>query len=143
MREHHIGIVVKNVEESQKIFEKLGYKVCSEVTVDEYQHNRILFLKNEETQQKIELIEALDGQSTIKNFKSGFHHICYEVDERENFREIFKEMEIGKIFTHDLIAPALDNRCVVFAYLKNGMFVEYILGGGEDAGYVYANSGNN
>jgi len=40
MREHHIGIVVKNVEESQKIFEKLGYKVCSEVTVDEYQHNR-------------------------------------------------------------------------------------------------------
>jgi len=52
------------------------------------------------------------------------------VDNRENFREIFKERGIGKIFTRDLIAPALDNRCVVFACLKNGMFVEFILGGG-------------
>ncbi len=143
MREHHIGIVVKNVEESQRIFEQMGYKALSEVIMDEYQHNRILFLENEETQQKMELIEALDGQSTVKNFKSGLHHICYEVDERENFREIFKEMGIGKIFTRDLTAPALDDRCMVFACLKNGMFVEFIFGGGKDAEYVCANSGNN
>ncbi len=128
MREHHIGIVVKKMEASQRIFEQLGYKVHSEVITDEYQHNKILFLENDETFQKIELIEALDELSTIKNFKPGLHHICYEVDETENFRKIFKEMCIGKIFTRDLMAPALGNRCVVFAYLKNGMFVEFILG---------------
>lgn len=130
MREHHIGIVVKNIEESQRIFEQLGYEAHSETITDEYQHNRILFLENKETLQKIELIEALDGLSTVKSFNSGIHHICYEVDKRENFREMFKEMGIGKIFTRDLTAPALDNRYVVFACLKNGMFVEFILGGG-------------
>lgn len=143
MREHHIGIVVKNIVESQRIFEQLGYKASSKTIVDTYQHNKILFLGNEKTLQKIELIEALDEQSTVKNFKPGLHHICYEADEGENFREVFREMGIGKIFSHDLTAPALDNRCVMFACLKNGVFVEFITGGEEDAGYVCTNSGDN
>lgn len=142
MKEHHIGIVVKNVEESRIIFEQLGYEVCSAVIEDEFQHNKILFMKNKKTLAKIELIEALNEKSTVKNFKSGIHHICYEVEEQENFREIFKKMGIGKIFTRDMIAPALDNRYVVFAYLKNGMFVEFILGGRKDERYVHANSEN-
>lgn len=143
MREHHIGIVVKNIVESQRIFEQLGYKASSKTIVDTYQHNKILFLGNEKTLQKIELIEALDEQSTVKNFKPGLHHICYEADEGENFRVVFREMGIGKIFSHDLTAPALDNRCVMFACLKNGVFVEFITGGEEDAGYVCTNSGDN
>lgn len=131
MREHHIGIVVKKLEESQEIFEKLGYRVCSKVTIDEYQYNRILFLENEKSLQKVELIEALNEQSTVKNVKLGIHHICYEVGEVESFHEIFKEMNIGKIFTRNITAPALDNRYVVFACLKNGLFVEFVMEGGK------------
>lgn len=143
MREHHIGIVVKKIEESQVIFERLGYNVCSEITVDEYQYNRILFLDNKETLQKIELIEALNENSTVINVKPGIHHICYEVGEQENFREIFRKMNIGKIFAHDITAPALENRYVVFACLKNGVFVEFVLGGEKNERYVCANSKDN
>lgn len=71
---------------------------------------------------------------------SGIHHICYEVEEQYDFREIFKKMSIGKIFTDDMIAPALGYRQVVFACLKNGMFVEFLLGGGKDEGTVCTNS---
>lgn len=128
MREHHIGVVVESVEASGKIFSCLGYNVCSEVTIDKYQHNKIVFMKNKETLQTIELIEALDEQSTIKNFKPGIHHICYEVDEADAFREVFRKLGIGKIFSDELIAPAINNRHVLFACLKNGLFVEFLLG---------------
>lgn len=127
MKEHHIGIVVKNLEESQVIFEQLGYKVCSDVSMDKYQHNKVLFLENKETSHKIELIEALNDHSTVKKATPGIHHICYEVEEQENFREIFKKMSIGKIFTQDMVAPAMNNRTVMFACLKNGVFVEFVL----------------
>ena len=127
MIEHHIGVVVSNVEESGNIFESLGFEICSNVIVDMYQHNRILFLQNPKTLQKIELIEAMDEQSTVKSFKFGLHHICYEVDINQNFREVFRKLKIGKIFTPNIIAPALDNRNVMFAYLKNGILVEFLM----------------
>ena len=133
MKEHHIGVIVENLEESRMVFEALRYRACSEVVVDSYQHNRILFLKREDTEQKIELIEALDEQSTVKRFKSGLHHICFEVENAEDFREEFKKLKIGKIFTQDITAPAIQNRKVVFACLKNGLFVEFLLGGKKDA----------
>ena len=75
---------------------------------------------------KIELIEPLNEKSSIYHFKEGYHHICYEVDDREAFLYDFKQLKIGKIFTKPIQAPAIDNREIVFACLTNGTFVEFL-----------------
>lgn len=142
MKEHHIGIVVKSVEESQTVFKQLGYLPCSEVVEDRYQHNRILFMENGEKSRKIELIEAMDDFSTVKNFKPSFHHICYEIEDSNSFREEFRKMQIGKIFSPTFLAPAIENKYIIFAYLKNGLFIEFLLGDMKDAENLRTNNKN-
>lgn len=124
MREHHIGIVVRDMEESRWVFSCLGYHPCTEVTEDIYQHNKILFLEDGQDSNRIELIEPLDEASTVRNVRPGMHHICYEVE--DSFLDEFKAMKIGKIFSSIYIAPALEGRKVMFACLRGGMFVEFL-----------------
>lgn len=62
----------------------------------------------------------------IINNNNGLHHICYEVDNLDEYMEYFKTLNIGKIFTPKMIAPAFDNREIIFAYLKNGTIIEIL-----------------
>ena len=125
MKEHHIGIKISQLEKNIELYSKLGYHQVSPITVDEIQSNRIVFLQNQS--QFIELIEPLNEKSSIFHFKDGYHHICYESEKDEDIIKAFKEAKIGKIFTKPLVAPALENREVVFACLQNGLFIELIL----------------
>lgn len=125
MREHHVGIVVKNIEESRLVFERLGFQSCGEEVEDPEQHNRILFLENGQNLNKIELIEPLDGASTVRNAAPGIHHICYEVE--EDFADGFRALKIGKLLPQRYIAPALGNRQVMFACLRGGLLVEFLI----------------
>ena len=126
MKVHHIGIIVKNIEKSLRIYEKLKYTPISDLTYDEIQKIKILFIKSFDQSQVLELIESCDETSSIYNFKDGYHHICYEINDN-NFMESFKNMRIGKIFTKIHYAPAIDNRKVIFGCLANGTFVEFLL----------------
>lgn len=45
MREHHVGIVVRDIEEGRTVFGRLGYRPCGEMVEDLEQHNRILFME--------------------------------------------------------------------------------------------------
>ena len=122
---NHIGIIVKNIGRSKDIYMSLGYNISSYV-VDKNQHNNIIIL-NSEFAPSIELIEPIDEDSSVYNFREGYHHLCYEAEPGEDIIQKFKSMKIGKIFTSPIVAPALDNRKVVFACLQNGTFVEFIL----------------
>lgn len=122
---HHIGIKVSQLEKNIELYSKLGYHQVSPITVDEIQSNRIVFLQNQF--QCVELIEPLNEKSSIFHFKDGYHHICYEAEKDEDIIKAFKEAKIGKIFTKPIVAPALENRKVVFACLQNGIFIELIL----------------
>ena len=127
MKYHHTGIVVSSIENSINIYLKLGYTQTGKIKTDIVQNNRIVFLKNDSLP-SIELIEAIDESSTVYKSKLGYHHICYEsecVD--EDIVKSFKALRVGKIFTKPLVAPALDNREVVFACLQNGTFIELII----------------
>ena len=104
----------------------MGYILDGDIINDNVQNNRIAFLRCDFSP-RIELIEPIDENSSIYNFKESYHHICYEVEPGEDITPKFKSMRIGKIFTKPIIAPALDNREVVFACLQNGTFVEFIL----------------
>ena len=124
MTVHHSGIIVKNLEKNITLYIKLGYDQISDIVVDYVQQNRVVFLQNQN--HKIELLEPLNEKSSIYHFKEGYHHICYEVDDREAFLYDFKQLKIGKIFTKPIQAPAIDNREIVFACLTNGTFVEFL-----------------
>lgn len=125
MKVHHIGIKVSQLEKNIELYSKLGCHQVSSITVDEIQSNRIVFLQNQI--QCVELIEPLNEKSSIYHFKDGYHHICYEAEKDEDIVKAFKEAKIGKIFTKPIVAPALENREVVFACLQNGLFIELIL----------------
>ena len=125
MKEHHVGIKVSQLEKNIELYLKLGYQQVSSITVDEIQNNKIVLLQNQS--QRIELIEPINENSSIFNFKDGYHHLCYEAEYDEDIIKTFKEARIGKIFTKPIVAPALANHEVVFACLQNGMFIELIL----------------
>lgn len=125
MKVHHIGIKVSQLEKNIELYSKLGCHQVSSITVDEIQSNRIVFLQNQI--QCVELIEPLNEKSSIYHFKDGYHHICYEAEKDEDIVKAFKEAKIGKIFTKPIVAPAIENREVVFACLQNGLFIELIL----------------
>lgn len=127
MNIHHIGIKVDNIDKSKNIYEKIGYSKLGDIVVDSIQNNKILFMQSTDKCQKIELIESLNEKSSVFNFNNGLHHICYDVRQIENFLDYFKRLKIGKIFTSQIIAPAIYNRKIVFACLNNGCFVEFIL----------------
>ena len=126
MKANHLGIIVSDIKISIKLYMNIGYILKCNVLDDRIQHNRIAIMKSDFSTD-IELIEPIDENSTVYNFKAGYHHICYEAEPGEDIIKKFKSMRIGKIFTKPIIAPALDNREVVFACLQNGTFVEFIL----------------
>ena len=130
MKINHVGIVVDNIESSINIYKSLGYTLKEDVIIDNIQKNIIGFLNSKDKLQTIELVQPLNDNSSVKNFK-GYHHICYEVRNLDETIESFNEKKIGIIFTKKITAPAFDNRQIIFAYLKNGNIIEFLEKGDE------------
>jgi methylmalonyl-CoA/ethylmalonyl-CoA epimerase len=122
----HIGIAVRNMEESNALFAKLlGVPHFKVETVASEKVATSFFQIG---QSKIELLEASDPESPIAKFiekrGEGIHHIAFEVDdihaeverlEKEGFTPINREPKRGA-----------DNKWVVFLHPKttNGVLVE-------------------
>lgn len=126
MKEHHLGIIVKNLEEDIEMYEQLGYENISEIYYDEFQKNKIVFMLKKGTDLLFELIEPIDSTSSICSAHLGYHHICYEVDSEEEIHDMFKCKGNGIIFLKRIKAVALDNRLVSFAMLLNGSIIEFL-----------------
>ena len=126
MKVNHIGVITSDLSKGIQMYSRMGYIFAGDIVRDQVQNNYIAFM-NAHSPPNIELITPMNENSSVYNFKVGYHHICYEAEPGEDVITKFKEMKIGKIFTKPIIAPALDNRAVVFACLQNGSFVEFIL----------------
>ena len=89
MKLHHIGIVVKNIQESLGELGKfLDFKETSIPISVKSQKVNVCFLKTSDVY--IELIEPVESDSPVKTFSEsggGFHHLCFEVE------DIFKEIK--------------------------------------------------
>ena len=122
----HLGIAVKNMEDSNALFEKLlgvaPYKqeeVASEGVLTS-------FFKNGPN--KIELLAATTANGPIAKFLEkkgeGIHHVAFEVE------DIFAEMERLKAEGFTLLnekpKKGADNKLVAFVHPKttNGVLVE-------------------
>ena len=89
MKLHHIGIVVKNIQESLGELTKfLEFKQTSVPMGVKSQQVNVCFLKTSDV--FVELIEPIENNSPVKKFSEsggGFHHLCFEVE------DIFKEIK--------------------------------------------------
>src|ERR1035437_10146071 len=85
----HLGIAVKNLEQSNELFSKLFGKTPYKLEKVESENVSTSFFKMGES--KIELLEATDSNSAIAKFiekkGEGIHHIAFEVE------DIYAEMK--------------------------------------------------
>ncbi len=85
---HHIGLVVKNIEDHfTKYFKNaLGYNEISQIYNDNIIGVRVAFV-NLNNLINIELVEPLNSDSPVSNYlqKRGqtLHHLCFEVNNLE------------------------------------------------------------
>ncbi|WP_318641536.1 methylmalonyl-CoA epimerase [Flavobacterium ardleyense] len=122
----HIGIAVKNLEESNDLFTKLFgaapykmEKVASEGV------NTSFFMNGPN---KIELLEATNEDSPIAKFIAnkgeGIHHIAFDVEDIVS--EIERLKGEGFIVLNEVPKKGADNKLVAFLHPKstNGVLIE-------------------
>lgn len=122
----HIGIAVKDLEQSNSLYQKLlSVAPYKQESVEREGVTTSFFQVGES---KIELLEATKEDSPIAKFIAkkgeGIHHIAYGVD------DIYAEMERlkkeGFVLLSDEPKPGADNKLVVFLHPKSsgGVLVE-------------------
>ena len=122
----HIGIAVKNIEESNVLFEKLlgvpSYKS------EEVESEGVLTSFFQTGTNKIELLMATNPGSPIAKFLEkkgeGIHHIAFDVD--DIIAEIERLKSEGFVLINEVPKKGADNKLVVFLHPKNtnGVLVE-------------------
>ena len=122
----HIGIAVKDINQSNDLFKKLFGKDHYKVEAVESEGVSTSFFLLGET--KIELLQATNPNSAIAKFidkkGEGIHHIAYEVD------NIVQEMERLKAEGFEILndepKQGADNKLICFLHPKstNGVLVE-------------------
>lgn len=122
----HIGIAVKNIEQSNELFTKLFNKAPYKLEKVESEGVSTSFFMLGES--KIELLEATNPESAIAKFidkkGEGIHHIAFEV------QDIYAEMERlkneGFTLLNEQPKKGADNKLICFLHPKssNGVLIE-------------------
>jgi methylmalonyl-CoA/ethylmalonyl-CoA epimerase len=122
----HIGIAVKNIEQSNELFSKLFGKAPYKLEKVESENVSTSFFMMGEN--KVELLEATNSDSAIAKFiekkGEGIHHIAFEV---ENIVEEMKRLKAeGFILLSDEPKKGADNKLICFLHPKssNGVLIE-------------------
>lgn len=126
LKVEHIGIAVKNIKESNNLFNKLFNKQAYKEESVASEGVTTSFFQMGET--KIELLEATSEDSPIAKFiqkkGEGIHHIAYEVENIET--EMIRLQEEGFTLINDKPKRGADNKLVCFLHPKdtNGVLIE-------------------
>ena len=125
-RIEHLGIAVKDLDESVKIYTALlGKEAYKYEEVKSEYVKTALFQVGES---KIELLQATDPSSAIAKYleknKNGFHHVAFEVEDIEE--EISRLVNEGFQMIHNEPKDGADNKCIAFLHPKSsdGLLVE-------------------
>ena len=124
----HIGVVVKSIEDSLKLYtELLGIKPLCEEVIEE-RGLRVCLLQVGET--KIELLQPTRDDSEISKYLEkkgeGLHHVAYSVT---GLSELIKKADdLGLKPLSDEPKPGAHNTLVVFLHPKktNGVLTELV-----------------
>ena len=122
----HLGIAVKNIEESNALFTQLlGFAPYKSESVEREGVITSFFQLGES---KIELLQASHPDSPIAKYleksKEGIHHIALDVDNIEE--EMTRLRALGFVLLSDEPKPGADGKKIVFLHPKstNGVLVE-------------------
>lgn len=122
----HIGIAVKNLDNSNELFSKLFGKAHYKVEEVASEGVKTSFFKIGEN--KIELLEGTNDDSPITKFIAkkgeGVHHIAFDVDDIE--AEIKRLKKEGFKVLNETPKKGADNKLVAFLHPKssNGVLIE-------------------
>jgi len=125
---HHIGYLVKKINQARQTFEALGYRVEQDTIRDEIRQVAICFLIKDGY--RVELVSPVSPDSVvsglIKKYKNAPYHICYETDDYET---ALTELSAGGFLAIDTPtpAPALDGRKVQFLTSATAGMIELIV----------------
>jgi methylmalonyl-CoA epimerase len=123
---HHVGIVVRNLEEAYRFYRDiLGLHVHKEAVVeDQGVKAALLTIGNSE----IELLQPINANGGVAKFLErrgeGLHHICFETD------DVAAELAAAKAKRIDLIdqtpRPGLAGMiCFLHPRANHGVLIEY------------------
>ena len=122
----HIGIAVKNLKDSNTLFEQLLGKPFYKMEAVESEGVKTSFFETGDS--KIELLEATSEDSPIAKFiekrGEGIHHIAFDVEDIE--LEMQRLREQGFRLLNEKPKRGADNKWVCFVHPKsaNGVLVE-------------------
>ena len=122
----HLGIAVKSIDQSLKVFEALLGTTCYKIERVESEAVQTAFLMIGES--KIELLEASNPDSAIGKFLEkkgqGIHHIAFDVE--NIFSEIDRLKNEGFELIHVSPKDGADNKLIAFLHPKSteGVLVE-------------------
>jgi methylmalonyl-CoA/ethylmalonyl-CoA epimerase len=122
----HIGIAVKDLEISNKVFASLFGKEHYKIESVESEHVITSFFKSGPN--KIELLQATDRNSPIAKFiekrGEGIHHIAFAVEDIE--KEMKRLTKEGFEFINKAPKKGADNKLITFLHPKstNGVLIE-------------------
>ena len=122
----HLGIAVKNLEQSNALFSKLFGKEPYKLEIVESEGVSTSFFRMGDS--KIELLEAIKPDSAIAKFiekkGEGIHHVAFEVT--DIYIEMKRLQEEGFTLISDQPKKGADNKLICFLHPKgtNGMLIE-------------------
>ena len=125
-RIEHIGIAVSDIENSNKVFEKIfGKENFKEEKVESEGVITSFFQIGEN---KIELVAATNTDSPISKYleknREGMHHIAFDVEDIE--KEMDRLKNEGIRLLNDTPKKGADNKLICFLHPKdtNGVLIE-------------------
>ncbi len=122
----HVGIAVKDLEKSNKLFKKLLGQASYKTENVESENVATSFFKIGE--QKIELLKSTSENSSISRFLDrrgeGVHHLALHVEDIP--KEIQRLENEGFSFVSKTPVKGADNKMIVFLHPKttNGVLIE-------------------
>jgi len=125
-RIEHIGIAVSDIENSNKVFEKIFGKENFKEEKVESEGVITSFFQIGET--KIELVAATNPDSPISKYleknREGMHHIAFDVEDIE--KEMDRLKKEGIRLLNDTPKKGADNKLICFLHPKdtNGVLIE-------------------
>ncbi len=122
----HIGIAVKDIDYSSRLFSKiLGKEVSKSENVESEGVTTSIFQIGES---KIELVASTNSKSPIAKYlsknKQGIHHLAIFVENIE--QEIIRLKKEGIKFLNEIPKKGADNKLICFLHPKdtNGVLIE-------------------
>lgn len=114
----HIGIAVRNLEDSIALYTRLLNTPCYKIEEVMEEKVRTAFFQTGES--KVELLESLEPDSVISKFiekkGEGLHHIAFAVEDIQT--EMKKYREMGFTLTSEEPKKGADNKLICFIHPK-------------------------